>query len=380
MRLFHIALRCLKEHFREFLVLLLTIVCAAFMVLLYKVFTYGGSTSYRVLVCSESGQQLSAKHKDLMDSIKSLKYSEDSSMVRVIPVVDENEGLRRLKKREADSLLILPMDISDALQKSRNGAPFPLRFKGDISSPYYLLSIIMAMGGVEGFVSQETGRKSLVSIREEAIGITGAKTEFDIYIPGILVFSIIILIFIASMAITKEYETGGLKRLRMTNATAFDILGGISLSVIVIGSLSLVCTFVMAKLLGFHYSGSLMTVFIICMITVLPVVGMGMMVAAFSKTVSQAFVIANFPLMILMFFSGAVYPMPKVELINLAGHSIGIYDFLPPTHAVSAMSKILTYGMGLKDLGYEICMLLLLSAVYFIMGVWLFRERRMKAS
>jgi len=38
-------------------------------------------------------------------------------------------------------------------------------------------------------------------------------------------------------------------------------------------------------------------------------------------------------------FSGAMFPMPKVALLELGGHALGPFDLLPPTHAVAALNK-----------------------------------------
>ena len=111
-----------------------------------------------------------------------------------------------------------------------------------------------------------------------------------------------------------------------------------------------------------------------------PAVGVGLIVAAFSKTVSQAFIIANFPLIFFMFFSGAVYPLPRVRFFEVAGRVISLYDVIPPTHAVVALNKILTLGTGLMDVLYELVSLVVLSALYFAIGIWLFHQRHMRTA
>jgi ABC-type polysaccharide/polyol phosphate export permease len=81
----------------------------------------------------------------------------------------------------------------------------------------------------------------------------------------------------------------------------------------------------------------------------------------------------------MMFFSGVIYPMPAVKLFSIAGHSISPYDFLPPTHAVVALNKILTLGAGLKDVTYELTALLVLSLICFAFGGWLFRRMHLRS-
>jgi ABC-2 type transport system permease protein len=109
-------------------------------------------------------------------------------------------------------------------------------------------------------------------------------------------------------------------------------------------------------------------------ITCLSVIGLGMIVASFTRTVSQAFVVANFPMALMMLFSSVIYPLPKVILFTLGGHEIGLYDILPTTHAVAALNKILTLGADLSQVTFELSALTILSALYFFIGVWLFKR------
>jgi ABC-2 type transport system permease protein len=102
-------------------------------------------------------------------------------------------------------------------------------------------------------------------------------------------------------------------------------------------------------------------------------------VACFSKTVSQAFVVANFPLGLMMFFSGVIYPLPRVTLFTIAGHAVGPYDILPPTHAVAALNKVLTLGAGLDEVAFELTALTILSMLYFMVGAWLFRRMHLRS-
>ena len=105
-----------------------------------------------------------------------------------------------------------------------------------------------------------------------------------------------------------------------------------------------------------------------------------MLVASFTRTVSQAFVVANFPLGLMMFFSGAIFPVPAVKLFTLAGHAISLYDILPPTHAVVALNKVLTLGAGFSEVAFELAALLVLSLFYFAAGAWLFGRLHLRSA
>ena len=113
-------------------------------------------------------------------------------------------------------------------------------------------------------------------------------------------------------------------------------------------------TFATAVGFGFRSQGPLWLALVVTVITSLSIIGIGLLVACFSKTVSQAFVIANFPLGFLMFLTGAAFPLPRLTLFTLFGRGFALPDLLPPTHAVVALNKIFTLGSGLQGVAFEL--------------------------
>ena len=79
-----------------------------------------------------------------------------------------------------------------------------------------------------------------------------------------------------------------------------------------------------------------------------------------------------------MFFSGAAFPLPEVTIFHIFGHSAGPFDLLSATHAVIALNKVCALGVGFGDVLYEIVMLIILSVLYFIIGVVLFRKMHLR--
>jgi ABC-2 type transport system permease protein len=137
-------------------------------------------------------------------------------------------------------------------------------------------------------------------------------------------------------------------------------------------------TFATAVGLGFRSQGPLWLAILIDIIASISIIGIGLMVACWSRTVSQAFVIANFPLGLLMFLTGAAFPLPRPVVFTLFGRSISYADLLPPTHAVIALNKIFTLGAGFRDVLFELSALVLLTALYFTIGVWMFQRTQMR--
>jgi ABC-2 type transport system permease protein len=118
---------------------------------------------------------------------------------------------------------------------------------------------------------------------------------------------------------------------------------------------------------------------LICVITGVSVVGIGLITACFSRTVARAAIIVNFPLFLVLFFSGAVFPVGNPRLFRLVGRDYGVFDLLPQTHATNALNKVLSLGANLGDVTFELTALTLLTLLYFLVGIWLFRKMYLQA-
>ena len=380
--------KTLREQSRDLLGLSLTLVFAPMFVLLYALFFPSGSTTYGVLVLNQdvsaplAGGSMLCGGEDVIHALESMTYANGDPLLEVLRVTDRAGAEARLRDRDAEVLLVIPPDFSRSLLALREGrAPSaaPVTFSGDLTNPYYAVAAVMANSGLEGAILAAAGRGSPVNVVEEPLGSSAARSEFEIYVPGLLVFTVILLIFLASMTIAREVEAGTLRRLQISRMTSFDYLGGVTAALVLVGTASVVLAFLTAQGLGFRSQGLLWLGMLILAVTSLSTIGIGLVIACFSKTVTQAFLIANFPLGLMMFFSGAIYPIPRVPLFTLFGRSIGLYDILPPTHAVIALNKVLTLGAGPSEVVYELAALLILSALYFGVGVWLFRRMHLRA-
>lgn len=388
MKLLIVFRKSLLEQRRDILSLSLSLLFAPFFVLLYWLFFPGGSTAYGVLVLNNdisvqmaNGVTLSAGD-GVVAAIEGVTYADGRPLLKVSQVTDRAEAEARLKDRDATVLLIIPEDFSRSIQAARTGDEpdgMPVTFVGDLTNPYYAVAAVMTNAALDQAIQEATGQQRPITVTEEALGVSAARTEFEIYVPGLLIFATVMLVFQAAMAVVHEVEAGTLRRLQITRMTAFDFLGGVSAAVVLIGVVAVALTILTAWALGFRSQGPLWLALVVGAVTSLSVVGVGLVVACFTRTVTQAFLVANFPLVLFMFFAGAIFPMPRVSLFTLGGRTFGLYDVLPPTHAVVALNKVLTLGAGVGDVLYELAALLILTVIYFAVGVWLFSRTHLRA-
>ena len=389
MRAFIVFRKTLREMSRDAWMLGLTLAFTPFFVILYWIWFSGGSTTYNVILINQdigiesaSGTTFNAGDESIAAIVSEITYADGKPLLNVIRAASRSEAEPLLKDRGAAAFILIPEDFSQTLEKLKSGdrsVTTNITFGGDVSNPYYMVAVNLALTGVDRYVQEATGQQPLIGYVEEPLGLSAARSEFETYVPGTLVFSVVLLIFLASMIVAREIEMGALRRLQLTPMTSIDLLGGITLALALIGALSIALAFGVAVLLGFRSLGPLWVAILVGTIASLSVIGMGMVVASFTRTVSQAFVVANFPLALMMFFSGVIFPLPKVNLFSLAGHDFGLYDILPPTHAVVALNKVLTLGAGLDEVVYELSMLTILSILYFAVGAWLFKRYHLRS-
>jgi ABC-2 type transport system permease protein len=388
MRLLNVVLKCYREQKRDLWVLGLSLAFAPLFVVLYYLMTGGtGSTSYSVLVINHdrpstlpAGATISAGNA-IIQGLREVAYKNGSPLLKITPSDDQARAESQLRDRQASALLIIPEDFSATLaayQAGNTSASTQVTLIGDLTNPTYTIAAVIAMTVTDSYVNTATDAPRPVTLNEIPLGASNSRSEFENYIPGLLVMAVVLMVFQAAMMPARDIESGALRRLRLTPITSFEYLGGLSIWMTLIAILSILVTFATAVALGFRSQGPLWMAILIDIIAALSIIGVGLVVACLSKTVSQAFVIANFPLGLLMFLTGAVFPLPRPTLFTLFGHPFSYPDLLPPTHAVIALNKIFTLGAGVHEVLFELSALVLLTLFYFGIGVWLFQRTQMK--
>jgi hypothetical protein len=61
----------------------------------------------------------------------------------------------------------------------------------------------------------------------------------------------------------------------------------------------------------------------------------------------------------------------------LRGHQFDLFDVFPATHGFLALQQVLSYGASLRQVASRLAATLVLSAVYLILGIVIFRDLRM---
>jgi hypothetical protein len=76
-----------------------------------------------------------------------------------------------------------------------------------------------------------------------------------------------------------------------------------------------------------------------------------------------------------MFFSGAAFPVPETTLFTLGDLPVKVFDFIPTSHAVRAITKVLVYEQGFGQIIGELTAMAVLSALLFVPTLMLIRAK-----
>lgn len=215
----------------------------------------------------------------------------------------------------------------------------------------------------------ETEFESIVSIE---------LTSYDYFIPGFFTFALVLTASSVAGILGNERETRTLDRLKLSDLKPSELLTGITLNQLTTGALQLGMMFVAAYLFGFKGQGNPLWAFLICTLTIIPVLGLAFFVSAFVTNGRDATAIISILSAPIGFLSGAFLPVPGVPLIpNFVPTGIGgglralqLWDFFPFASSVSATRQILLFNSNLEQILPEIVFLVIGGVLFYVFGAF----------
>ncbi|MBN2006521.1 MAG: ABC transporter permease [Anaerolineae bacterium] len=360
MKLLLVARKSLLEMLRE-VQLLGMVILLPLLFLAITLFSYSGSLveTYAVQVINADADRA------FVDAVAAQRHA-TGQPVFALSEAGEEAAEEALKSQKAVMALRLAPGAS--------GVP-AVTLRGDALSMRFYRAGTLLNGLLLAYGDRAAGRPPVLQVTEEPLGRFPSLTYFDLYTPGIIIFALLMIVPQTAMLVGREVRWRTLRRLRLTPLRAWELLGGISLAQMVVAVAQVIIVFVGALLMGFHNHGSLGLTIGAGLAIAFSAVGLGLIVACFVDDDSQAANLGGAAAMIQVFLSGAFFQLPPITLFTLAGHPIDLFDVFPATHGFSALQQVLTYGASLSQVTFRLGATLLLSGVYFIVGVWIFRRR-----
>jgi ABC-2 type transport system permease protein len=386
MKWYSVFIKSLKEQIRDYWILLIVILLAPFFIFVYYLMIESENPEYDIiLVNQDKGISLTTPGINLGDSLV-IYLGEVSQQYNDLVLrfhLEDNRDLAisGLKAEKGDAALIIPDNftssmLSDPLNKNK---PSIFELIGNITDMQYIIGAVLIEELFNSFLVDITGFKMPVQFKETKLGYSGERSTFELYVPGMLILAIIMMMFSASAAIIREPEIQTLKRLKLTNLTALEFLTGISLVQIIVAALSMFFALITAVALGYKIiPGTLWFLILIAFLTSLSIIAFSLLFAAFCRSIKDVAIIATFPMLIFMFFTGAAMPVKGATFFTIGSFEFTLAGILSPTHSINALNKVLLLGLPPANTIPDITALVILTVIYFVLGVWAFNRRHMK--
>jgi ABC-2 type transport system permease protein len=286
-----------------------------------------------------------------------------------------------------DGAAARPAAARPAVLVLRQDADGSLVLEGDAMSSDY----VAASNAVEELFDEarpeRAGGLRLVSATPS---FRSAASDFEAFVPGMMIFAVLLLIPQTAFIVGRETRRGTLDRLAGSGMGAASYLGGAALSQSAFALIQGVILIAISFAVGYPF-GSAPFAAAALSLAILALFGLGsvaqgLVVGALAKSDSSAINLGSTVAMLQVFLSGSFFAMPAPMIAavgrpGLAGFAaIRAYDFLPATHAVDALRRaMLDGGRGLAApiaaAAAPIAAMAALTLAYFAASAIFFRRR-----
>lgn len=325
--------------------------------------------TYRVLatVNAEAGN-------NAIEYLRSLSYPDGRPIFKIEIATDLTSADQALRDRTAAALLVI--------NPAAGGMPFSYTIRGDALYSDFLSSSSILESRLSQYLLDAIGAVLPVRAVENAIPSMSfrSRTDFTVYAPGLLVFSILLLVPQTALLLGREMRTRTIRRLRLSGVSSVEFLGGIGISQLVMAAVQIVLFLGGLILFGLDYTRATGPILLASFLTAVSAVGGGLIVGCFVQNDSQAVNLGSTVTMLQVFVSGSFFPMPAPPLFHLLGHEIAWNDAFPATHAMTALQQAVLYGADLGQIGFRLAAAAVLSVVFFLFGALLFQWKVMRYS
>jgi ABC-2 type transport system permease protein len=199
------------------------------------------------------------------------------------------------------------------------------------------------------------------SAREETTG-------FSQSIPGIATMYVLANVMVGAIILITERKQWTLQRLIMMPVSRAQVIGGKMLARFVTGMIQYAVLFIFGFILGVRYGNSPLAIVLIMVVFTLCSTALSMLLATFVTTEQQAGVVLNLAILTLAPLGGAWWPL---EIMPQWMQTVGYLS--PIAWAMEGFRTVIFHGGGLQDVVVPVLVILVITAVAFLIAVRRFR-------
>ncbi|HGM5492645.1 TPA: ABC transporter permease [Serratia fonticola] len=282
-----------------------------------------------------------------------------------------DEAKRDLGWRKLFAVIIMPVDLEkkilngknieipvfgDATNRLANG-----QIQQDVVASYqqllgqYNTSLLMRSG-----FSERQAQVIMMPIQSQTLDVFNPGISFAaIIFPGLLVMLLqhSLLIACVRVSIVLKGTPGGKPSLPV-------YLGGLSALLPIWLFLSIVLFVLWPWVLGYRQTATIPEILLLTFPFLLAVLGLGKLVTECLRSVEMIYLTLSFITTPVFYLSGTIWPLQAMPQWVRA-----VSSMIPSTWATKAIAGVNQMGLSLRDVGADVAMLLLLGAVYTLIGI-----------
>ncbi|MCK5461840.1 MAG: hypothetical protein KAI95_02450, partial [Bacteroidales bacterium] len=213
MRWYFVFLKSIREQIRDYWILLLTISLAPFFVFMYYMMVETETPEFNIiLVNHDEGTFFMGQPVNLGDSLiyymQLVSIDRETSMLHYTEQDERLAGIKLLQGGEADVMVVIPRKLTLQLLNPEydDHTGTVLELVGDVTDMQYIIAAVWSEELINRFIRDASGISLPVGWKETTLGYSGQRTEFELYVPGMMILAVIMMIFSASAAIVREPE------------------------------------------------------------------------------------------------------------------------------------------------------------------------------
>ena len=335
-----------------------------FPVFLLGVFGYAVDFDVQHVQLAVLDNSKSATSREFVNSLSSSEYFDI-----VMIVNNEGEINKILDEKDAQAVLVIPIDFSRKLYGKKEEAKFQFLIDGVDGNTAaiiknYVTSAVQSFNAIiQKEMLAEAGAKSFQPIALEPIFMFNKDLKSARFlIPGLIAMILIIVAVVSvSLSLVREKERGTIEQINVSSLSTLELLVGKAMPYIIISLINAAFIIVVGYLLfDVAVKGSYLLLFISTLIFIISSVSLGIFVSVVADSQQVAFTMATFAsLLPSVILSGFIFPIESMpEIIQV------FTNITPAKFFIVALRAIMLRGVGLSMFWEQLVYLLLFTFLF----------------
>ena len=287
----------------------------------------------------------------------------DVSVVEIQPTESTPQAEEALTNGELPAYLIIPGGFSQVMTSNQPTDLILAYDEADLMLPQRLIPVIREVS--LRFLNITLPVNIEIIQKESQI----ASPFINWFIPGMAIYGLMILIPTVGGIMVRDRLRGFLLRLMTTPARPSDFIFGYTMPFIPVIIISAAIYLGVGFLMGLNIMGSFGLAYLILFIAGICCLGIGMIMGTIARSEDQASGVPWIFIVPLAMISGAWF---EAEMMPAA--LIKVAEVFPFLHAINACRDVISGGMSLSSISYDLYWLIGWTVALFAIGIAVFRK------